>query len=135
MPQGVDAPDGTARPMSTSKIGNTQIAIGAAGAAEAASKVSDALDQAKTVKDSAQQLTGGGDVLSHLLTMPTFWIAVAIVVAAGVRLVLAQPARGGGHLMLRTHRTARWVILGRLYAISAALLIGARGVVIVQSIR
>jgi lysozyme len=82
MPQGVDAPDGTARPMSTSKIGNTQIAIGAAGAAEAASKVSDALDQAKTVKQGAEDL-GMGDVLTHLLTMPTFWIAVAIVVAAG----------------------------------------------------
>jgi lysozyme len=83
MPQGVDVPDGTPRPMSTSKIGNAQIGISAAGAVEAASKVKDAIDQANSVKDSAEQLTGGGDVLTHLLTMPTFWIAVAIIAAAG----------------------------------------------------
>lgn len=83
MPQGVDVPDGTPRKMTTSKIGNAQIGIGAAGAAEAASAVKDAIDQANSVKQSAQDLAGGGDVLSHLLTMPTFWIAVAIVVAAG----------------------------------------------------
>lgn len=71
------------RPMTTSKIGNAQIGIGTAGAIEAASTVKDAIDQANSVKDSAQQLAGGGDVLSHLLTMPTFWIAVVIVVAAG----------------------------------------------------
>jgi hypothetical protein len=82
MPQGVDVPEGTPRPMSSSKIGNTQIAIGAAGAAEAASKAKDALDQANSIKDGAKDL-GVFDALAHLASMPTFWIAVAIIVAAG----------------------------------------------------
>lgn len=82
MPQGVDVPEGTPRPMSSSKIGNTQIAIGAAGAAEAAAKAKDAIDQANSIKDGAKDL-GVLDLLGQLVAMPTFWIAVAIIVAAG----------------------------------------------------
>ncbi|WP_448043827.1 hypothetical protein [Bradyrhizobium liaoningense] len=70
------------RKMKTSKIGNTQIAIGTGGLIEGASAVKDAVDQAGAIKQGAEDL-GMGDVLSHLLTMPSFWIAVAICVAAG----------------------------------------------------
>lgn len=82
MPQHVDSPDGTPKPMSTSKIGNTQIAIGVAGAAEAAGKVSDAVNQANSVKQGVKDL-GIMDVLNGLDQSPMFWLAVAIVVAAG----------------------------------------------------
>ena len=68
--------------MATSKIGNTQIAIGAGSAIEVASTVKDAMDQAKEVKQGAQDL-GVLDVASHLVTMPTFWFAVAIIIACG----------------------------------------------------
>lgn len=70
------------KPMVTSKIGNTQVAIGAGAAIEAASTVKEAVDQVKSVKDGVDSL-GFGDVLAHLVTMPTFWVAVAIVAAAG----------------------------------------------------
>lgn len=81
-PQKAEIPEGSAKPMSESKIGNTQIAIGAAGAAEAASKAKDALDQANSVKESARDL-GVFDILSGLAMSPMFWVAVAIVVGAG----------------------------------------------------
>lgn len=82
MPQRVDPAAGTTKPMGTSKIGNSQIAIGAAGAAEAVSKVKDALDQANSVKQGAKDL-GIGDILHVLDTSPTFWLAIAIIVVAG----------------------------------------------------
>lgn len=82
MPQGVDAPAGQIKPMTTSKIGNTQIAVAAGAAAEAAGTVGDAINQANSIKQGAEDL-GFGDVLAHLVTMPTFWIAVAIIAAAG----------------------------------------------------
>lgn len=78
MPQGVDVPPGTPKPMHESKIGNGQIAIGMAGAAEAASKVKDAVDQANSVKQGVQDL-GLLDVLGAVATNPMFWVAVAIV--------------------------------------------------------
>ncbi len=71
-----------ARPMSTSKIGNSQIAIGTGGLIEGATAVTDAMSKAKEVKQGATDL-GVGDVLSHLVTMPSFWIAVAIIAVAG----------------------------------------------------
>lgn len=76
-PQGVDVAEGSVKPMSESKIGNTQIAMGAAGAAEAASKVKDAVDQANSVK------SGTVDLLGTLASNPMFWLAVAIVIGAG----------------------------------------------------
>jgi hypothetical protein len=76
MPQGVDIPPGTPKPMRESKIGNAQIAIGAAGAAEVASKVKDGLDQANAIKQGAHDL-GMLDAVSHVASMPTFWLAVA----------------------------------------------------------
>jgi lysozyme len=82
MPQQVDAPEGSIKPMSESKIGNGGIAIGLGGAAEAAGKVKDAIDQANSVKQGAQDL-GIADVLAHLILMPTFWIAVGTAVVAG----------------------------------------------------
>lgn len=80
-PQQVDAPPGTAKPMSESKIGNAQIGIGLGSAAEAASQVSDAVNQANSVKQGAQEL-GVADVLGTLVSSPMFWLAVAIGVAA-----------------------------------------------------
>lgn len=82
MPQGVDIAPGTPKPMKESKIGNAQIAIGAAGAAEAAAKAKDALDQANAIKDSAKDL-GVWDAVGHVASMPTFWIAVAVIIVAG----------------------------------------------------
>jgi lysozyme len=82
MPQQVDAPDGTVKPMSMSKIGNAQIGIGAAGAAEVVSKVRDSIDQANSVKQGVTDL-GAADVLGALAANPMFWVAVAIVVVAG----------------------------------------------------
>lgn len=70
------------KPMTTSKIGNTQIAVGAGAAIEAASTVNEAVTQANSVKQGVANL-GVGDVLAHLVAMPTFWIAVATVVACG----------------------------------------------------
>lgn len=81
MPQRAEVPPGSTRGMETSKIGNSQIAIGAASAAEAASKVKDALDQANSVKQGAKDL-GILDVLGNVATMPTFWIAVAVIAVA-----------------------------------------------------
>jgi lysozyme len=78
MPQGVDVADGSSKPMSQSKIGNTQIAMGAAGAAEAASKVKDAVDQTNSVKDGAHDLFG------TLMGNPMFWVAIAIIIGAGL---------------------------------------------------
>jgi len=83
MPQGVDVAEGSSKPMSHSKIGNSQIAIGAAGAAEAASKVKDAIDQGNSIKDGAKDL-GMFDVLGTVWHNPMFWVAVAIVVGAGL---------------------------------------------------
>jgi lysozyme len=82
MPQGVDVAEGSAKPMSESKIGNTQIAMGAAGAAEAASKVKDAVDQANSMKQGVQDL-GVTSVLGTLASNPMFWLAVVIVIGAG----------------------------------------------------
>lgn len=82
MPQGVDVADDSSKPMSQSKIGNGAASLGAGGAIEAASKVKDAVDQANSVKDGVKDL-GVLDVLTHLVTMPTFWIAIATVVIAG----------------------------------------------------
>lgn len=76
MPQGVDLAPGSVKPMAESKIGNTQIAVGAAGAAEAASKVKDAVDQANSLK------TGTADLLGTLVSSPMFWLAIAIIGAA-----------------------------------------------------
>lgn len=70
------------KPMATSKIGNTQIAIGAGSAIEVASTVNEAMSKAKEVKQGAADL-GLADIASHLVTMPTFWITVAIIVACG----------------------------------------------------
>ena len=81
MPQGVDVAEGSSKPMSHSKIGNTQIAMGAAGAAEAASKVKDAIDQGNSIKDGVKDL-GVLNVLGHVAGNPLFWVAVAIVVGA-----------------------------------------------------
>lgn len=81
-PQAVDAPDGTVKPMATSKIGNAQVAISMASAAEAASKVKEAVDQANSVKAGVKDL-GVLDVLGNVAAMPTFWIAVSVVVVAG----------------------------------------------------
>lgn len=81
MPQGVDAAEGSSKPMSQSKIGNTQIAMGAAGAAEAAGKIKDAIDQANSVKQGVRDL-GVFDVLGAVINNPMFWIAIAIVVCA-----------------------------------------------------
>lgn len=80
-PQQVDIPPGTPKPMHESKIGNTQIAVGAGAAIEAASKARDALDQANAVKQSAQDL-GVWDVVLRIVEMPTFWIAVGIAALA-----------------------------------------------------
>jgi lysozyme len=82
MPQQVDAPEGTAKSMASSKIGNAQIGIGAAGLVEGASAVNDAASQATALKQNAHEL-GIMDVLSTLVTSPVFWVAVAIVIAAG----------------------------------------------------
>ena len=82
MPQQVDVAEGSAKPMSTSKIGNTQIAVGVAGAAEATSKIKDALDQANSVKAGVKDL-GVLDVLGTVASNPMFWVAIAIVVLAG----------------------------------------------------
>lgn len=82
MPQAVEPPDGTVKPMSTSKIGNGQIAIGAGTVVEIGSKVNDAITQASAAKQGAKDL-GVFDVLGPLVAMPTFWIAVAVIVVAG----------------------------------------------------
>lgn len=76
MPQGVDVADGSSKPMSQSKIGNTQIAVGAAGAAEA-------INQANSVKQGVKDL-GVFDVLGGIAANPMFWVAVAIVIGAGL---------------------------------------------------
>lgn len=82
-PQGVDVAPGSVKPMGTSKIGNTQIAMGAAGAAEAASKVKDALDQANSVKAGVQDL-GITSVIGGIAMNPMFWLALAIVAGAAL---------------------------------------------------
>jgi lysozyme len=78
MPQGVDVAEGSVKPMTTSKIGNGQIAIGVAGAAEAASKIKDAVDQANSMKQGVKDL-GVFDILGAVATNPMFWLAIAIV--------------------------------------------------------
>lgn len=83
-PQTVDVPAGTPKPMTESKIGNAQIGIGVGGALETLNVVKGALNQANDVKSSAKELVptvppGGLDVVTHLLLMPSFWIAVAII--------------------------------------------------------
>lgn len=83
MPQGVDVADGSSKPMSQSKIGNTQIAMGVAGAAEAGSKVKDALDQANSVKEGVRDL-GVSDVIGGIAANPMFWLAIVIVIGAGL---------------------------------------------------
>lgn len=83
MPQGVDVAEGSSKPMTESKIGNTQIAMGVAGAAEAGSKVKDALDQANSVKQGVHDL-GVTDVLGGIATNPMFWLALAIVAGAAL---------------------------------------------------
>lgn len=82
-PQGVDVAEGSVKPMSQSKIGNTQIAVGAAGAAEAASKVKDAVDQANSVKEGVKDL-GVFDILGGLVGNPMFWLALVIVAGAAL---------------------------------------------------
>lgn len=82
MPQSVDIPPGTPKPMQESKIGNGSLVIGAAGVAEAASKAKDTLDQANAIKDGVKDL-GLWDQFATVATTPTFWIAIAIVVVAG----------------------------------------------------
>lgn len=82
MPQQVDVPDGTPKPMSTSKIGNAQIAMGAGAAITAASKAKDALDQANAIKQGAKDL-GVLDTLGTVAATPMFWVAVLSVVLAG----------------------------------------------------
>jgi lysozyme len=82
MPQGVDAPDGQIKPMSTSKIGNSQMAHGTGGLIEGASAVKAAVEYASELKQGVDAL-GMGDVLAHLVTMPSFWIAVGIIAVAG----------------------------------------------------
>lgn len=70
------------KPMSTSKIGNTGIGTGVAGAVVAADQIRDALDKANSVKQGAKDL-GVLDMLHNLDTSPTFWLAIAIIIAAG----------------------------------------------------
>lgn len=82
MAQQVDAAPGSAKPMATSKIGNTQIGIGAAGLIEGASSIHEAATQAAGLKQDAHDL-GVMDILSTLVTQPMFWVAVVIVAAAG----------------------------------------------------
>lgn len=82
MPQQVDAPEGSIKPMSTSKIGNAQIGIGAAGAAEAVAKVKEAIDQANSMKQGVHDL-GVMDVFGAVTMSPMFWLAIAIVAVAG----------------------------------------------------
>lgn len=82
-PQTAEVPVGTPRPMKESKIGNTQILMGTAGAAEAASKVKDALDQANSVKQGAKDL-GVLDVFHGVAMNPMFWLALAIVAGAAL---------------------------------------------------
>ncbi len=95
MPQAVEPPVGTVKPMVTSKIGNGSIAIGAGTAIEIGSKVKDAIDQANSVKQGAKDL-GALDVLGSLIAMPTFWVAVAVVgVAACVWYWRRQHAQAG----------------------------------------
>jgi lysozyme len=81
MPQAVEPPAGTVKSMITSKIGNGQIAILAGTAIETGSKVNDAITQANAAKQGAKDL-GVFDVLGPLVAMPTFWIAVAVIVIA-----------------------------------------------------
>jgi lysozyme len=82
MPQGVDVADGSVKPMHESKIGNTQIAVGVAGAAEAGSKINDAISQANSVKEGVKDL-GVFDVIAGVAANPMFWVAVAIIIGAG----------------------------------------------------
>jgi len=82
MPQGVDIAPGSVKPMKESKIGNGSVLIGAAGAAEAAAKAKDALDQANGLKQGAKDL-GLWDALTHVASTPTFWVAIVIVALAG----------------------------------------------------
>ena len=81
MPQSVDVPPGTPKPMQESKIGNGSIVLGGLGAAEAATKAKDALDQANAIKAGVKDL-GILDHLSVVAGQPTFWIAVGIVAIA-----------------------------------------------------
>jgi len=81
-PQAVEPPPGTPKPMKESKIGNGSVLIGAAGAAEAAAKAKEALDQANALKQGAKDL-GVLDTLAAIAGTPTFWIAVLVIVLAG----------------------------------------------------
>lgn len=81
-PQQVDVPAGEPKLMRTSKIGNAQIAVGAGAAVEAAAKARDALDQANSLKQGAEDL-GLLDMIEHVAAQPTFWIAVATIVLCG----------------------------------------------------
>lgn len=82
MPQGVDMPPGTPKPMKESKIGNGSVVLGGLGAAEAAAKAKDALDQANAIKQGAHDL-GVWDGFASVASSPMFWIAVASVAIAG----------------------------------------------------
>lgn len=95
-PQRAEIPEGTPKPMRESKIGNAQIAIGAGAAAEAASKAKDALDQANAIKQGVHDL-GLLDQVEVIVTMPTFWIAVAIVAVAGFAWYWRREHAEAGH--------------------------------------
>lgn len=95
-PQTVDIPAGTPKPMQESKIGNAQIAVGAGAAITAASKAKDALDQANALKQGVKDL-GVMDALTHVASMPTFWIAVATIIAAGCAWYWRREHAQAGH--------------------------------------
>lgn len=79
MPQSIDPP---AESMATSKIGLTQIGVGGVGGLGALDQVNDALSKASATKATVRDL-GVTDVLIQLAHQPTFWLFVAVGVAAG----------------------------------------------------
>jgi lysozyme len=78
MPQRVEPPAGTAKPMSESKIGNGTIVAGAGAAIEAGGKIKDAVDQANAMKQ------GTAELLGNLASSPMFWVAVGCAVLAAL---------------------------------------------------
>lgn len=71
----VDTPE-PSKPITKSRIANASVGVGVAGGLEAANQFNQAVTTASATHDSV-------DMLKALLTSPSFWVAVFIVVAAG----------------------------------------------------
>ena len=88
----------TAKPMTKSKIGVTQIATGTGGAGLALEQLNEHAAQAARLKDQAHSL-GLTDILVSAMHSPIFWIGLAVAAAAGLTFYWRWKDHGRGALI------------------------------------